>query len=111
MSNFETAGPVWDKKAGIVAGMSVSLNDIEHKQLRQVWAEPQVHACIVCASASCPNLRREAFVATKLQEQMDDQMKEWMSNPTKGLKLDTSSNRLYVSRIFFYEEEDQHLEI
>jgi hypothetical protein len=105
LSSPET-GPVWDKEAGIVGGMSVSLNDIEHNQLRQVWAEPQVHACIVCASASCPNLRREAYVATKLQEQMDDQMKEWMRNPTKGLKLDTGSNRLYLSRIFLWFADD-----
>jgi hypothetical protein len=35
-------------------------------------------AVVVCASASCPNLRPEAFVTSKLKEQMEDQMRLWM---------------------------------
>ena len=93
-------GPVWDQEAGIVGGVPVSLNTIEHEKLRGTWNEPRIHACIVCASASCPNLRREAFVAPKVNEQMDDQMRDWMSNPTKGLKLD--GNYLWLSRIFLW---------
>ena len=48
------------REAGMIGGTAVSLNDVEHKVLRARWAEPRVHACIVCASASCPNLRAEA---------------------------------------------------
>jgi len=116
----EYAGPVWDQVAGKVAGRDVTLNEIEHDELRRVWAEPAVHACIVCASASCPNLRREAFVSSRLQEQMNDQMKEWMANDSKGLKLTKNSeesllfgslipsspDKLELSRIFLWFRDD-----
>lgn len=92
--------PVWDQIAGKVAGMDISLNGIEHDQLRKVWDEPLVHACIVCASASCPNLRPEAFVVPKLKDQMEDQMRLWMKNDSKGIKL--TGNCLELSRIFLW---------
>ena len=41
---------VWDMPAGVVGGRVVSLNDIEHVELRGTWNEPKLHACIVCAS-------------------------------------------------------------
>lgn len=92
--------PVWDQVAGTVAGVELSLNAIEHDKLRKVWDEPLVHGCIVCASASCPNLRPEAFVTSKLKEQMEDQMRLWMKNDSKGIKL--SGNCLELSRIFLW---------
>lgn len=97
--------PVWDQVAGIVCGQEVSLNHIEHEQLRGKWDEPALHSCIVCASASCPNLRPSAFSASSLQEQMADQMAEWMSNDTKGVKL-TGSHYLELSRIFLWFQDD-----
>jgi hypothetical protein len=98
-------GPVWDKDAAVIAGKPVSLNYIEHDMLRKQWAEPAVHGCIVCASASCPNLRPEAFVVGNLKEQMEDQMKDWMTNESKGFTLD-HGNRLEMSRIFLWFSND-----
>lgn len=83
------------------------LPQIEHDKLRKAWAEPAVHACIVCASASCPNLRAEAFVASRLEEQMADQLTDWLSNPTKGLRVD-GPRRVHISRIFLWFEDDWH---
>lgn len=97
---------VWDLPAGNVGGSSMSLNDIEHKVLRKQWAEPAVHACIVCASASCPNLRAEAFTGEQVGSQMSDQVTRWMGNPTKGLHLDESTKALTLSRIFLWFEPD-----
>ena len=91
---------VWNQIAGKVAGKEMTLNDLEHDQLRKVWDEPLVHACIVCASASCPNLRPEAFVVSKLKDQMEDQMRLWMKNDSKGIKL--TGNCLELSRIFLW---------
>jgi len=91
---------VWDVKAGVIGGESVSLNDIEHRFLRSRWLEPRVHASIVCASASCPNLRQEAFVPARLNAQMDDQCKEWLADTTKGLEFHDGS--LCVSRILLW---------
>ena len=105
INNLSSSGnPVWDQEAGIIGGKPYSLNDIEHKELRGKWDEPAVHGCIVCASASCPNLRQEAFVGTKVKDQMDDQIRLWMKNDTKGLSL--QGRKLFVSRIFLWFGDD-----
>ena len=96
---------VWDRYAGTVGGERLSLNQVEHDKLRRAWAEPAVHACIVCASASCPNLRAEAFVAPRLEEQMRAQVDEWLANPTKGLRVE-GVRRVRLSRIFLWFEAD-----
>lgn len=97
--------PVWDQPAGVVGGQSMSLNAVEHDMLRKRWNEPLVHASIVCASASCPNLRREAFVPDRLGEQMADSFAQWMQNPTKGMLLETP-RRVFLSRIFLWFADD-----
>ena len=104
-------GPVWDKIAGTIHAQPISLNHIEHERLRKVWNEPSLHGCIVCASASCPNLRREAFVADRLEGQMKDQMINWMSNPTKGIVVPKQSTwwkgpQILLSRIFLWFADD-----
>jgi hypothetical protein len=97
--------PVWSQTAGVVGGESLSLDEIEHGRLRKAWAEPAVHACIVCASASCPNLRAEAFVGDRLEEQMQAQVDDWLSNPTKGFAL-CGPRRVQLSRILLWFEDD-----
>ena len=79
-------GPVWDQVAGVVGGRPYTLNEIEHRELRGKWGEPTIHSCIVCASASCPDLRPEAFRGepAMLRAAMDEQFRGWMANPTKG---------------------------
>jgi hypothetical protein len=95
---------VWDKPAGVIDGVCRSLNYIEHDMLRKVWDEPAIHGCIVCASASCPNLRPEAYCGDKLEEQMSSQMTEWMKNPTKGCLA--INDTLILSRIFLWFQDD-----
>jgi len=97
---------IWDVPAGIIGGKKVSLNDIEHKILRSLWEEPRVHASIVCASLSCPNLRPEAFVAERINAQMNDQAKAWVSDSTKGINIDTTTRQVTMSRIFLWFKED-----
>jgi len=100
--------PVWDQVAGSIGGVPLTLNDIEHGHLRRLFPkEPRIHACIVCASASCPNLRREAFVGNLVSQQMDEQMTDWMSHhPYKGLYWDPINHRVYLSRIFLWFASD-----
>ena len=80
-------------KALVRCGSTVSLGEIEHKKLRGEWDEPKIHFCIVCASASCPDLRNGAFVGSKLREQMDEQAAAFVANETKGLTGTGASRR------------------
>jgi len=103
INDLSTSGSVWDLPAGVVAGVMYSLNQIEHEILRKRWKDPRVHGCIVCASASCPDLRTEAFVASRLNSQMDDQCTKWLCNPLKGV---APTAPLKLSRIMLWFKED-----
>jgi Protein of unknown function, DUF547 len=62
-----------------LAGQAISLNEIESR-LREM-RDPRIHAALVCAARSCPPLRREAYVAGRLNEQLDANVREWLANP------------------------------
>jgi len=97
--------PVWKKEAGHIGGKPRSLHEIEHEILRPM-GEPRIHAAIVCASISCPDLRREPFEAKRLDAQLDEQLRRWLANPQKGSRLDKTSETLTVSSIFRWFDED-----
>ncbi len=94
---------VWKKEAGIIGGKKISLSEIEHEILRPM-GDPRIHMAIVCASVSCPDIRNEPYTAKKLNQQLDDQAKKFLSNPQKGLSLDENIYR--TSKIFDWFEKD-----
>ena len=89
--------PVWKRAAGRLDGAAVSLDDIEHGQLRRA-GDSRVHFAIVCASLSCPDLRAEPYRAAQLESQLDAQARSFLANPGKGLRVESDSVR--VSKIF-----------
>jgi len=91
--------PVWKKKAGEIGGRDVTLDEIEHRILRPL-AEPRIHMAIVCASTSCPSLRREPFRAADLEPQLDEQARAFLADPRKGLALDRTARVARISKIF-----------
>lgn len=95
--------PVWQKPAGVLAGDVISLDTIEHKILRKM-NEPRIHFAIVCASLSCPDLRKEAYTASRLEQQLDEQARLFIANEQKGVKTD--GDQLYISKIFDWFSED-----
>jgi hypothetical protein len=97
--------PVWKKRAGRVGGRDVTLKDVEHGILRPM-GEPRIHVAIVCASTSCPSLRRDPFRAEALDRQLDEQAAEFLANRDKGLRIDRKEEDLRVSRIFDWFEDD-----
>ncbi|WP_447965133.1 DUF547 domain-containing protein [Nitrospira sp. Ecomares 2.1] len=96
---------VWKLNVGTVRGKARTLNEIEHDILRKM-GEPRIHVAIVCASLSCPDIRPEAYTSERLHEQLDDQMKAFLANPNKGLQVEESNHRLYLSSIFKWFAED-----
>jgi len=97
--------PVWKKTAGNVGGRNVTLDDVEHGILRPM-GEPRIHAAIVCASTSCPSLRREPYLAARLEAQLDDAMGRFVADRRKGVRVDHRRKVLWLSRIFEWFAED-----
>lgn len=82
-----------------LAGKTYSLNDIEHKILRKQFDEPRIHFAIVCASISCPQLRCEAYMADKLDEQLANQTHLFLHDASKN-QIPATRNLIRISKIF-----------
>ncbi len=87
----------WDIKFIPLGKDTVDLNYIEHSILRGEFNEPRIHFALVCASASCPQLRREAFIAGKLDNQLSEQTRQFLSDTSKNI---ISSSTVQLSKIF-----------
>lgn len=100
----------WKPKWIPLLGSKVSLDDIEHVMLRKrgEYDDPRVHFAVNCASIGCPALREEAFVAARLDAQMDEQTLRFMSDRTRN-RYDAQRGRLELSKIFDWYGEDFRL--
>lgn len=95
----------FDFKEHIYAGKTVSLNDIEHKMIRTVFNEPRIHVALVCAARSCPAIRGEAYVGSRVREQLQDQSQQFSDNPTYAT-YDAEANHLKLSAILDWYGDD-----
>ena len=88
-------------------GQPSFLDRIEHEILRKPGAydEPRVHYAVNCASVGCPMLREEAYVAQRLEAQLEEQARRFLSDRSRN-RYDPGSGRLEVSRIFDWFKED-----
>eukprot|EP01095_Lingulamoeba_sp_RSL-Kostka_P017036 TRINITY_DN862_c2_g1_i1.p1 TRINITY_DN862_c2_g1~~TRINITY_DN862_c2_g1_i1.p1 ORF type:complete len:308 (+),score=85.26 TRINITY_DN862_c2_g1_i1:85-1008(+) len=96
---------VWDLPAGKISGIEYTLNDLEFK-IRS-YNDSRIHACIVCASVSCPNLQPFAYnTVDNINLLKNQSMQNFLKNTKKGLKLDESKKKLYLSSIFLWYGSD-----
>lgn len=100
-------GSPWKKRFFTLLGQERSLDEIEHGLIRAkgVYDEPRIHVALVCASIGCPALRNEAFVAVRLDAQLEDSLIRFLSDKSRN-RYDPASNTLKVSEIFDWYEED-----
>ena len=97
----------WKPKWILLLGGKVSLDDIEHGMLRERgrFDDPRVHFVVNCASIGCPPLREEAFVAERLDAQIDEQALRFMSDRMRN-RFAAAAGRLEVSNIFEWYGDD-----
>lgn len=82
-----------------------ALNDIEHEMLRKKFREPRIHFALNCASLSCPALRNEPYVASKLDAQLNDATQSFLRDPDRNY-FDAKTKTLHLSSIFKWYAED-----
>lgn len=83
-------------------GEPASLDDIEGT-LRKRFHEPRIHFALNCASIGCPMLREEAYVAGRLEAQLDEQAMRFLSDRSRNR---FANGHLEVSKIFDWYGED-----
>ena len=89
----------WSIKNVPLLGTLLTLDNIEHDNLRTKgrFDDPRIHFAVNCASIGCPMLREEAFVAERLEAQLDEQALRFLSDRSRNRYAD---GKLEVSRIF-----------
>ena len=96
-SGIPFVNTVWDIKFINLMGNEYDLNNIEHGILRKQFKDARIHAALNCASWSCPALRGEAYVASRLDSQLDDAMRRFVNDP---LRNRVSAQNAELSQIF-----------
>lgn len=96
--NIPFGNTVWDIDFIDIEGEIYSLNYLEHKILRKEFNEPRVHFAVNCASFSCPALRAEAYEADKLEVQLSEQARLFLSDKRKNVI--ENGEKIQLSKIF-----------
>lgn len=117
LTRYPDIGSVWDfgKLFGnpfrdeffTLLGRDASLDWIEHETLRKpgVYNEPRVHYAVNCAAIGCPMLREEAYVADRLERQLEEQAMRFLSDASRN-RMNPATGQLEVSRIYDWYERD-----
>lgn len=117
LTRYPNIGSVWDfgKVFGnpfkdrffTLFGKEASLDRIEHETLRArgVYDEPRTHFALNCASIGCPMLREEAYVAERLDAQLEEQARRFLSDRSRN-RFNAQRGVLEVSKIFDWYKED-----
>ncbi|NND80318.1 MAG: DUF547 domain-containing protein [Maribacter sp.] len=92
----------WGKERLMIGEKAYSLGQIEHRILRKM-EEPRIHFAINCASYSCPKLLNSAFIASKIEEQLEAVTLNFINDPSRN-KI--SRNAVDLSKIFKWYKGD-----
>jgi len=95
--------PVWKKKVIQIGDSLYSLGYIEHDILRKT-GDPLIHYAIVCASMSCPDLRRSSYTPEGLKSEMLEQRRLFLANTEKGVRME--GDTYYISKIYKWYRDD-----
>ena len=92
-------------KEHIFAGQTISLDQLEHEMIRPTFEDPRIHVALVCAAKSCPAIRAEAYVGDRINEQLDDQARQFAANP-KYVSIAGDGNGIQLSPILNWYSDD-----
>jgi hypothetical protein len=97
----------WKKKFFPLLGKERALDDIEQGMIRAPGSfdEARIHMAVNCASIGCPALRDEAYVADKLDAQLENGVVRFLSDHSRN-RFNPQSGTLEVSKIFDWYAKD-----
>ena len=100
---FKGLGP-WSEKLVVVGGATYDLETVEQKIIRPTFREPRIHFALVCAAMGCPPLRSEAFAGARLDQQLDDQAKVFLTASPRKNWVDLEGRTVWVSQVFQFND-------
>ncbi|MBA3447167.1 MAG: DUF547 domain-containing protein [Pseudaminobacter sp.] len=96
-------GGPWSKKLITVQGIKLSLDDIEHRIVRPLFADPMSHYGLNCASYSCPNLATVSYTGQNIDSKLLEGASDYI-NHDRGLSI--SDGRITASKIYSWYAND-----
>jgi len=90
---------IWTDYKFMVMDEEFTLREIQQRFFHKQFDEPRVFLALTNASPSSPILRNEPYYGHKLEEQLADQTKRFLSSP-QGFKIDRKNQIVYLSAIF-----------
>ena len=98
----------WKEKFFTLLGKERHLDNIEHDMIRVEFDEPRIHFAVNCAAVGCPALRQEAFVAGRLDEQLEEATRLFLTDARQN-RYHAGRERLELSSIFrWYHNDFEH---
>jgi hypothetical protein len=88
-----------DKKYFKIMGMEYTLREIEKEILMERFKDPRIFFALSYASMGGAFLRNEPYYPDKLDEQLDEQARKFLSSP-RGFRIDRTKKIVFLSDIF-----------
>lgn len=93
------------KKERVPLGKTkVSLDFIENEKIREGFHDPRIHFAINCAAKSCPPIRTEAYEGSRLDAQLDDQVRRALASAR--FERDGDELTIHVTKIMDWFKDD-----
>jgi len=90
---------IWTDYKFMVMDETFTLREIQQRLFSKQFDEPRVFLALTNASLSSPVLRNEPYYGHKLDEQLQDQTKRFLSSPN-GFRIDRNKQIVYLSAVF-----------
>jgi len=100
----EGEGP-WKLKVVNLFSGKISLDSLEHEIIRKDYNEPRIHFALVCAAIGCPKIPNKSFIASKLDQQLDERARLFLSEKDINF-IDKDQKVIYLSPIFDWFMDD-----
>ncbi len=92
-------GGIWSRYKFKVMDGVYKLSEIEDRFFRKKFGDPRVFFALTRASLSSPPIRREPYYGYKLDKQLDEQAKKFLSSPL-ALRIDKEREKVHLSALF-----------
>jgi Protein of unknown function, DUF547 len=96
-------GP-WSERFAVVGGRTYSLDGIEQRTIRPTFREPRIHFALVCAAIGCPPLRSEAYTGARLEAQLEEQTRTFLTRTPAKNRVDVANRTVYHSLVFTFAD-------
>lgn len=95
---------VFEKASVPFGSRTISLDEIEHKRIREGFRDPRIHFAINCAARSCPPMPARSMRGATLNQVLDDQTRQFLRTVRIERKGDVSV--VHTTRIMDWFKED-----